>query len=301
MSGAGHPGSGHYFDRETGKLQSEAIFGDRALRFAYETALGRSWWNILFGSSLPSRLMGLFYDSRYSRKAIVRLARTPGCRTREAEKHLREYRSFNDFFTRRLKPECRPVDRRPDVLTAPGDGRLLVYPALHPTNVIPVKGAKRRLADLIPEFASPQEVAVAVLRLAPVDYHRFHFPCDCTQQKSTVVIPGKYHSVNPIALKHAPDLYVENTRQITLLHSELFEDFLMIEVGAFGVGSIIQTARPGIHRKMDEKGFFKFGGSTIILIFRSDAISFSEDLKETSWKEMEVLVRCGTEIGTIVR
>ena len=75
----------------------------------------------------------------------------------------------------------------------------------------------------------------------------------------------------------------------------------MIEVGALGGGSIIQTARPGIHRKMDEKGFFKFGGSTIILIFRSDAISFSEDLKETSWKGMEVLVRCGTEIGTIVR
>ena len=87
MSGEGQPGSGHYFDRETGKLQSEAIFGDRALRFAYETALGRSWWNILFGSSLPSRLMGLFYDSRNSRKAIVTQALTPGCRTREAEKH----------------------------------------------------------------------------------------------------------------------------------------------------------------------------------------------------------------------
>lgn len=301
MSGEGHPGSGHYLDRETGKLQSEAIFGDRALRFAYETALGRSWWNILFGSSLPSRLMGWFYDSRYSRKAIVRLARTPDCRTREAEKHLREYRSFNDFFTRRLKPECRLVNRRPDVLTAPGDGRLLVYSGLRPTNVIPIKGAKRRLADLIPEFSWPQKVAVAVLRLAPVDYHRFHFPCDCTQQKSTVVIPGKYHSVNPIALKHAPDLYVENTRQITLLHSELFGDFLMIEVGAFGVGSIIQTARPGIHRKMDEKGFFKFGGSTIILIFRSNVISFSKDLKGASRKRIETLVRCGTEIGATVK
>ena len=89
MNGEGHPGSGHYLDRETGKLQLEAIFGDRALRFAYETALGRSLWNILFGSSLPTRLMEWFYDFRYSRKAIVRLARTPGCRTREAEKYLR--------------------------------------------------------------------------------------------------------------------------------------------------------------------------------------------------------------------
>ena len=127
MSREGHPGSGHYLDQENGKLQSEAIFGDRMLRFAYETALGRSWWNMLFSSGQPSRLIGLFYDSRYSRKSIVRLARTSGCRTREAEKHLREHRSFNDFFTRRLKPECRPVDRRPDVLTAPGDGRLLVH------------------------------------------------------------------------------------------------------------------------------------------------------------------------------
>ncbi|MBP5183162.1 MAG: phosphatidylserine decarboxylase, partial [Lentisphaeria bacterium] len=134
-------------------------------------------------------------------------------------------------------------------------------------------------------------------RLAPVDYHRYHFPCDCVQESPSLVIPGKYHSVNPVALAERPDIYAENTRQITLLSSPVFGRFLFLEVGAFGVGSIVSTSGPGAHGKMEEKGYFKFGGSTVILIFEAEKISWEEDLLKNTGEELETLVRCGSTLA----
>jgi phosphatidylserine decarboxylase len=138
---------------------------------------------------------------------------------------------------------------------------------------------------------------VAVIRLAPVDYHRYHFPCDCVQTEQPLVVPGKYHSVNPVALIQKPDVYVANTRQITVLESEKFGSFRYLEVGAFGVGSIIQTSSEGEHRKADEKGFFKFGGSTVILIFDAAKLQWDADLLKNSADGVETLIRCGETIG----
>ena len=81
--------------------------GDKALRFAYETLLGRTLWPVLFGSGAVSAMMGRRYDSPKSKKDIAKLAAIPGCRAEEAEKPIDEYTSFNDFFTRRLKPGSR--------------------------------------------------------------------------------------------------------------------------------------------------------------------------------------------------
>jgi len=93
-----------YIERITCEKVAESVMGDGALRFAYETALGRTLWPVLFGSKAVSALMGAYYDSRLSKGAIRALAAIPGCRADEAEQPLAAYRSFNDFFTRRLKP-----------------------------------------------------------------------------------------------------------------------------------------------------------------------------------------------------
>ena len=286
-----------YIDRETGTLCTESVMGDGALRFAYETLAGRMLWPLLFSGGMVSALLGWYYDRRRSRRSIPSLAATPGLRADEAEKPWQEYASFNDFFTRRLKPGARPAAEGDDVLCAPADGRLRLYTGIARDAKIPVKGAVRSLETLCGRALPDAACDVAVIRLAPVDYHRFHYPCDCTQDGEALRIPGKYHSVNPIAFRRAPDVFVENARTVSVLHSPVFGEIVYIEVGAFGVGSIVQTAGAGRHEKMAEKGFFKFGGSTVILILRAGAAVFDADLLENSRRDLETLIRCGTRIG----
>ena len=99
-----------YIDRKTGARVVESVMGDKALRFAYETLLGRTLWPVLFGSKAVSAWMGRRYDSPKSKTDIAKLASIPGCTPEEAEKPIADYGSFNEFFTRRLKPGARPVD-----------------------------------------------------------------------------------------------------------------------------------------------------------------------------------------------
>ena len=287
------------FDRKTGKVQKETVFGDKALRFVYNTLLGRSLWGILFNSSRFSDLMGAYYDSPRSKKNIAKLAALEGCNSSEAEFPPEEYASFNAFFTRHLKKGARPFDPSPEILSSPADGRVFVYENMKKNDPVPVKGAQKTLEELCCGKLSFSSCAVAVFRLAPVDYHRFHFPCACTQDAPTYVFAGKYHSVNPVALLKRPDLYVENTRHITQLSSNTFGKFLYLEVGAFGVGSIIQTAEGNMYAKQAEKGYFKFGGSTVILIFDNDRMQWDADLLENTRNGYETLIRCGENIGRI--
>lgn len=287
--------------RETGERCTESVMGDGALKFAYETALGRSLWCILFRNGWLSALMGKYYDSPASKKSISSLTSIPGCDADEAEKPVSEYDSFNEFFTRHLKPGARPAPEDDSVFVSPGDGRLLVYPSISASSPIPVKGAKRTLSDLCAGDLPEKEYAVAVLRLAPVDYHRYHYPCACTQAEKPLRISGSYHSVNPIALKKRPDLFVENTRCITKLETEQFGMVRMLEVGAFGVGSIVQTAECGKHQRMDEKGYFKFGGSTVILIMEKEKFQFDEDLIRYSAEGLETRIKCGSSLGLPVK
>ena len=282
-----------YVDRRTGRRVAESVLGDRALRFAYETLLGRTLWPVLFGSKFVSALMGRRYDSPHSRGDIAKLASIPGCDPSEAEKPIEEYRSFNEFFTRRLKPGARPLG---DGITSPADGRLLLYRGVDADSPFPLKGATRTLREVLDGDAPDGIFDIAVVRLAPVDYHRFHFPCDCSAEGETKVLPGRYHSVNPIALARRPDVYAENERQIAKFRAA-FGTFWLVEVGAFGVGTIVQTHGTGPFAKGDEKGYFKFGGSTVMLVAMAGAISFDADLVGNSAAGLETLVRCGERIG----
>lgn len=286
-----------FIDRATGAAVTESVMGDRALRFAYETLLGRTLWPVLFGSWLVSSFMGRRYDSPSSRRDITKLASIPGCRPEEAEKPLSEYASFNEFFTRRLRPGARPLG---DGFTSPADGRIMLYPGADADRPFPLKGATRSLREVFGPGGAPDVPCgiydVAVIRLAPVDYHRFHFPCDCVTSAPARVIPGRYHSVNPIALAKRPDVYAENERQILACDAS-FGRFWMVEVGAFGVGTIVQTYSGDRHAKGDEKGYFKFGGSTVIVVATSGALAFDQDLRRNSARGIETRVLYGERIA----
>ena len=286
-----------YIDRRTGETVTESVLGNGALKFAYETLLGRTLWPVLFGSRLISDVLGRRYDSPKSKKDIRTLAAIPGCLADEAEKPIDAYANFNEFFTRRLKPGARPLG---DGLTSPADGRLKLYLDAEADAPFPLKGAKRNLREVFGPNGAPDVASgrydIAVVRLAPVDYHRFHFPCDCTVDEPVKVIPGEYHSVNPIALLKRPDVYADNERQIAACEAA-FGRFWMVDVGAFGVGTIVQTFAPGKQAKGAEKGYFKFGGSTVIIVLPAGAATFDPDLVENSAKGLETRVRCGERIA----
>jgi len=290
-----------YVDRRTGERVSESIMGDGALRFAYETLLGRTLWPVLFGSRLVSAFLGRRYDSPRSKKDIATLAAIPGCRADEAEKPIEAYMSFNDFFTRRLKPGARPLG---EGFVSPADGRLMLYLGADADTPFPLKGATRTLRTVFDPRPQPQPQPstststydIAVVRLAPVDYHRFHFPCDCETPDPVRIVPGEYHSVNPIALVRRPDVYADNERQIVKCRAA-FGDYWLIDVGAFGVGTIVQTYAGTTHAKGDEKGYFKFGGSTVIVVLSAGAVTFDDDLVRNSSEGLETRVLCGESLG----
>ena len=282
-----------YVDRRTGERVCESIMGDGALRFAYETLLGRTLWPVLFGSRLVSAFLGRRYDSPRSKRDIAALAAIPGCRADEAEKPLAAYASFNDFFTRRLKPGVRPLG---EGFVSPADGRLMLYLDADADTPFPLKGATRTLRTVFDEQAPAGRYDVAVVRLAPVDYHRFHFPCDCETPDPVRVVPGEYHSVNPIALMRRPDVYADNERQILKCRAA-FGDCWLVDVGAFGVGTIVQTFAGMRHAKGEEKGYFKFGGSTVVVVLPAGAVTFDEDLVRNSAAGLETRVLCRERLG----
>ena len=289
-----------YVDRRTGGLITESVMGDGALRFAYETLLGRTLWPVLFGSRLCSAVLGRIYDSPRSRKSIAKLASTPGCRSEEAEKPIASYTSFNEFFTRRLREGVRPLG---DGVVSPADGRLMLHLGADADSPFPLKGAKRSLREVFGPSGAPSVPGgaydIAVIRLAPVDYHRFHFPCACRTPEPPIVIKGAYHSVNPIALIRRPDVYAENERQIVRCETD-FGPLWLVDVGAFGVGTIVQTYSGEEHVKGDEKGYFKFGGSTVVMIARAGALAFDEDLRDNSSRGLETRVFFGEQIAVPV-
>ena len=140
---------------------------------------------------------------------------------------------------------------------------------------------------------------VAVVRLCPADYHRYHFPCAGTVVEQ-VRVKGQYHSVNPVALNSKEQIFCLNKRSYTLIDTEMFGRVAFMEVGAFGVAGIHQTFSGTKVEKMQEKGYFDFGGSTVVLVFQKDIIEFDTDLLENSRKGIETLVKVGETIAHAV-
>jgi phosphatidylserine decarboxylase len=286
-----------YRDRTSGRVEPERVFGESALRLLYgETRRGRLL-RAIARRPLVSTLYGLRQRSPKSRGRVEGFARALGIDTSEAEKPLSEYRSLDDFFARRLRAGARPLDPDATHLASPCDARTLVFPRLEGT-ALPIKGRHVPLEQLLGDATLAARYAggsAAILRLAPADYHRFHFP-DTGKAGPFRAIPGPLDSVHPIALEAGAPSFL-NKRHVTELESRGFGRLLLIEVGALCVGTIIQTYTPGPVERGAEKGTFRFGGSTVVLVAERAALSFDEDLVKTSGEGMETLVRMGTRIA----
>ncbi len=285
-------------ERESGNAFEEPILGEKWIRWAYQDAHSSLLERLLFRTSLLSKLMGKWYDSSLSRRKIVPTIQELGIDESEFAEPRENYHSFNDFFIRKLKPEARPFSTHPDSLLCPADGRLLVFPKLTEDIFIPVKGYACSLHKMLPGISDRfVNGALALIRLCPADYHRYHFPC-AGKIIGSSDLQGHLHSVNPIALESGYDVFGENKRAYTLIETEDKGTIGFIEIGAFGVGSIVNTYHSHNVAAMAEKGYFKFGGSTIILVFEPNKISFSPDLIAHSARGHETLVKVGQDLGT---
>ena len=287
-----------YIDRRSGERVRESVMGDGALRFAYETLAGRTLWPLLFGAKFCSAVMGWRYDSPRSRSSIAALAAIPGCRADEAEKPISEYASFNEFFTRRIKSENRPIDMTPEAYTAPCDGLLSVYPIENGT-VVPVKQSRYTIADLLgsEEKAKLFEGGTClVFRLCVDHYHRYAYNDDC-EVSTPYFIKGKLHTVRPIALEKVR-VFTTNCREVTLMETDNFGTIAQIEVGAMLVGKIKNHEKTGRAKRGEEKGMFLYGGSTVIQLVQAGRVDLEEDFFRNTHEYFETPVVWGERLGT---
>ncbi len=288
-----------YRNRVTGKMEREQVFAGEAIRWFYTSGAGSTVFETLVNREWFCRLYGAMQDSRSSARQIPEFVRRFHIDIGEVERPFYAYRSFNDFFTRRLKVGARPFPLEPGRFGSPAEGKVYAFPKLEGDSKIPIKGARMAIDLLLGDTAPAARFrggAALVVRLAPYDYHRFHFP-DAGDVGPARDIDGRYHSVNPMALARVPDLYCRNKRTVTIFDSEHFGRIAYVEVGALCVGTILQTYSTGRVERGQEKGYFKFGGSTVVLLFEAGAIAFDEDLVDDTAAGVEVQVQVGSGIG----
>ncbi|KAK7903838.1 phosphatidylserine decarboxylase [Exophiala xenobiotica] len=215
-----------------------------------------------------------------------------------------QFKNFNEFFYRALKPEARPCSApdRPEIIVSPADCRTVVFNTIDDATKIWVKGRDYSLEKLFGD-AYPLEAkrykggSMGIFRLAPQDYHRFHVPVDGTLG-TPKAIEGEYYTVNPMAIRSALDVYGENVRVLVPIDSVAHGRVMYVCIGAMMVGSTIITRKPGERvKRTEELGYFKFGGSTILLFFEPGKMVYDPDLVDNSMGALETLVRVGMSIG----
>ncbi|KAG0317469.1 hypothetical protein BGZ99_006283 [Dissophora globulifera] len=226
---------------------------------------------------------------------------------------LKDYKSFNEFFYRKLRPDARPIHEPadPNIIVSSADCRLCVFESITAATTMWIKGKHFSVETLIQdkELAAQYEGgSIALFRLAPQDYHRFHSPASGTIARDPAKLPGTYYTVNPMAINEGVDVFTENIRQITVMNldqtgeavNSQFDQCVFVSIGALLVGSIHLTGAAAAGNKVvkgDELGYFAYGGSTCILLFKAGAVQFDEDLVANSQKGIETLVQMGERIG----
>lgn len=296
-----------YIVRSTRAVETEKVLGEGWMRWLYETAPGRLALNVAVKRALLSTYFGWRMNWRYSAQRVLPFIIEHNLDVDEFAKSPYHFKTFNEFFYRALKPGARPIAPGDDVAVLPADGRHLVFQDLDAAAGFYVKGEKFRLSSLFAEDKVPESQreltlryrggTMLISRLAPVDYHRFHFPVPGVATDARL-IDGVLYSVSPIALRRNIRYLVSNKRMLTTVESPRFGRVMMVEIGATMVGSIRQNYAPNRPiAKGEEKGYFKFGGSCVITLFEPGRIRVDDDLLRASSEQMETYAKMGERLG----
>lgn len=284
-----------YIDLQ-GKKVSNITNQDKLLSFLYTNIFGRMLLKPLIQPQV-SKLAGRYLSSAHSKWLISKFIERNEINMDIYEEC--DYSSFNDFFTRKIKPDCRPVPEDLDVLISPCDCLATVYP-IQENTTFSIKNTEYTLRSLLrsPRLAKRFRGGYAyVLRLTVEDYHRYLYSVSGKQSKN-YHIDGTYHTVNPIANDYLP-IYKENTREYTIIHSKEFGDVLQMEVGALLVGKISNHKQSTVVTRGEEKGFFEYGGSTIVVLTQKGRVTPRSDLLTNSKNGYETKVLQAHPLGIL--
>ena len=278
------------YDRKTKTYEDIVQYGAGKLDFLYNNPVGR-----IFLGIAVSPFVSNIYASKNAKKSSIK--KIPAFIKEHnidmSDFEDREYKSFTDFFTRKIRYGKRPVDMTPGALISPADSKLLVYEIEKDTSMR-IKGRTYTVDEILADAENAKEFAggyALVFRLTVDDYHRFCYP-DKGCLISKRFIKGKLHTVSPVSKNHK--IYMENTRLVNLLKTEKFGTIAYIEVGAMLIGRIVDNGTD-VFEKGQEKGYFEPGGSTVILLVKN--VEIDKDIMEQSASGIETKVRYGERIG----
>jgi len=285
-----------YVERSSGEIKTEQVYGEGWLYWLYNNPVGELSLYAIVKRKFVSDWYGSQMDSPESAEKIADFVTQYNIDLSEAKKQ--KFNSFNDFFSRELKPNARQIDTNKNVLISPADGKIFAYENISQQDFI-VKGYRFNLLQFLNDSAlakTYENGSLIIVRLCPTDYHRFHFPSNgkvIAKQK----IEGPLYSVSPIALRQKAEIICRNKREYTQVDSDNFGQYIVAEVGATMVGSIIQSYKTKKVIKGQEKGYFLFGGSTVVLLFERGKIQIDSDLIKNTRKLLETEVKMGEKIG----
>lgn len=286
-----------YWNRKNQRLEQEDVYGDMFVRMLYGNPFGFCLADSLLVRKFVSRAYGARQAARASGKKVAPFVEKFRIPMEQYEPG--PFATFNDFFIRRFKAGQRPFPEEAGVMGAFAEARYLAFDDVSRPITLPVKGLGLEPMALLGRTPGKERFRggpCLLARLCPVDYHRFHFP-DAGRLAHEHREEGKLHSVNPLALERNPGLLLENERHVSLLDTENFGRLAYVEVGALCVGKIVQSHRGLTFARGEEKGYFLFGGSTVVVYGEPGAWAPEADLLEQSAKGIETLVELGAPVA----
>ncbi|HPF30130.1 MAG TPA: phosphatidylserine decarboxylase [Lachnospiraceae bacterium] len=280
------------WNRDQQCFEQEQEYGLKKLHFLYGTIPGRMMLKTFVCRRWFSELLARKQRSRSSVNRIEPFVKKYHIDL--SEYNRQQFQSFNDFFTRQRRYHTKaPLS----ALIAIADARLSCYEICE-NLTLNIKNSVYSLEELTGIRSVAEQYAKGyclIYRLAVQDYHRYVFG-DCGCVKSVKEIDGVLHTIRPIARQYR--VFCTNHRICSELSTKHFGEVLQIEVGALTVGKINNIPTQHFER-LQEKGYFSYGGSTIIQLFQKDRIVIEEDILRRNQEGYEVKVKIGDTIGSV--
>lgn len=282
-----------YISRERNSKENIITKSGPSLDFFYSTFIGRLLLRIVITKPI-SNLGALYMNSRFSKIKINRFIDKNDINTFEYDD--KKYKSYNDFFTRKVISCKRPIMSNKNTLISPCDGRVLAY-TINDDLTLKIKNSYYSINTLVEkDIMDEYKNGIAlVFRLSTDNYHRYCY-IDSGTKGRNYHIKGVFHTVQPISLKNY-NFFKTNSREYTVLNTNNFDKVVQVEIGALMVGRIKNNHEEYEYKKGEEKGYFEFGGSTIVLLFKNGVISLDNDILENSYEDIETIVKYGEKIG----
>ena len=296
--------SDRIWDRANDRMTENKIYGKAILKFLHATIIGRALMRYLFTSRISNELITLYNYTVASKSGIRKFIAKYNLDTDELEKPVAEYRNFSDFFIRRLKTGARQIDSLPNSAVSPCDSLIqALVIGLGSDTRFAIKGADFLLSELINDSQQADKYiggTMIIFYLAPYNNHHFIYPVSGVLQ-SISSVGKKFFSVNSISLENGFRPFDFNRRDIAVLQTRIMGNVMMVEVGGFYAGKIIQENDVlGYKEKGAPKGYFALGGSTVVLVFEKGKITIDKDIIDMQKRGITTSVKQGEKIGEFV-